>query len=241
MRNVQSSIKKWLINLFLLILLAIGVFVLLRFPFCLVQYMEKDNIDTVPGSADGWLSFFGSYVGGTGGAIVAGFIAYYVARIQIKEQAKLEDKRQREFLVLEVRIEKYQELISNIWNINHILGRMRILISTHVVSPDEKERRQFESEVYENLRKLSDESNRIRVLLKLTQLPEYLIENVNNIDRKIRTYFEHSVNGVSVESYDIIEQLKEDINNNYFSVIDVRERAIEQLSELLDKLESKEK
>ncbi|WP_454844395.1 hypothetical protein [Priestia megaterium] len=100
------KVIKWLIGIIVLILL-------LSVPVLFVAWaMTWKWTSFAPGKADAWIGFWGGYLGAIIGALAAGAIAYFVARRQINLQAEMDNKREKQFLATQLRIEKYQEAYS---------------------------------------------------------------------------------------------------------------------------------
>ncbi|MEE3895332.1 hypothetical protein [Priestia megaterium] len=103
--------KKWLIGIVVVIILSI--------PVLFVAWgMTWKWTSFAPGNTDAWIGFWGGYLGAIIGALAAGAIAYFVARRQINLQAEMDNKREKQFLVTQLRIEKYQEAYSLLSELN---------------------------------------------------------------------------------------------------------------------------
>lgn len=98
--------KRWLIGIIVFI-------IILSFPVILVAWgMTWKWTSFAPGKTDAWLGFWGGYLGAIIGALAAGAIAYFVARRQITLQVEMDNKREKQFLVTQLRLQKYQEAYS---------------------------------------------------------------------------------------------------------------------------------
>ncbi|MED4064423.1 hypothetical protein [Priestia megaterium] len=114
--------KKWLIGI-------IALMFILSIPVLFVAWgMTWKWTSFAPGKTDAWLGFWGGYLGAIIGALAAGAIAYFVARRQINLQAEIDNKREKQFLVTQLRIEKYQEAYSLLSDLNR-----EFAISQHLV------------------------------------------------------------------------------------------------------------
>lgn len=167
--TVYDRLKVLVIKYKLFLLILIGIILIFAvIPLIIAGGVSSTLFDKVKGDANGWLGFWGGYIGGTGGAIIAGYIALNVAMAQIKKQAdismehirlqmELEDKRQREFLLIEMRIQKVQEMrliLKDIYkNYNEILGKLNVLeylFSNKKITRDLYEEIKQEFEKYES-------------------------------------------------------------------------------------------
>ncbi|MDR0128673.1 hypothetical protein [Priestia megaterium] len=98
--------KKWLVGIIVLVFI-------LSVPVLLVaRGMTWKWTSFAPGNTDAWIGFWGGYLGAIIGALAAGAIAYFVAHKQINLQAEMDNKREKQFLATQLRIEKYQEAYS---------------------------------------------------------------------------------------------------------------------------------
>ncbi|PFI93401.1 hypothetical protein [Priestia megaterium] len=97
---------KWLIGIIVLI------FILSVPVFLVAQGMTWKWTSFAPGNTDAWIGFWGGYLGAIIGALAAGAIAYFVAHKQINLQSEKDNKREKQFLATQLRIEKYQEAYS---------------------------------------------------------------------------------------------------------------------------------
>lgn len=114
--------KKWLIGIVVLIsILSVPVFLV-------AQGMTWKWTSFAPGNTDAWIGFWGGYLGAIIGALAAGAIAYFVARRQINLQAEMDNKREKRFLVTQLRIEKYQEAYSVFSDLNREVAIWRSLV-----------------------------------------------------------------------------------------------------------------
>ncbi|WP_394548826.1 hypothetical protein [Priestia aryabhattai] len=95
--------KKWLISI-------IAIIFMLSIPVLFITWgMTWKWTSFAPGNTDAWIGFWGGYLGAIIGALAAGAIAYFVAHKQINLQAEKDNKREKQFLATQLRIEKYQE------------------------------------------------------------------------------------------------------------------------------------
>ncbi|RHW43458.1 hypothetical protein D1B31_02010 [Neobacillus notoginsengisoli] len=91
---------------------------LLLLPLLIAWGMKWEWTGFAPGTPDGWLGFWGGYIGAVIGALTAGAIAYFVATKQIELQTEKDDKREKNFLASQIRIQKLQEVNSDILQFN---------------------------------------------------------------------------------------------------------------------------
>ncbi|WP_144645346.1 hypothetical protein [Priestia megaterium] len=118
--------KKWLTGIVVVIILSI--------PVLFVAWgMTWKWTSFAPGDTDAWIGFWGGYLGAIIGALAAGAIAYFVARRQIDLQAEMDNKREKQFLATQLRIQKYQEAYSLLGDLNRefVVLRMEVLKYIH--------------------------------------------------------------------------------------------------------------
>ena len=119
---------KWLIGIIVLIFI-------LSVPVLLVaQGMTWKWTSFAPGNTDAWIGFWGGYLGAIIGALAAGAIAYFVARRQINLQSEMDNKREKQFLATQLRLEKYQEAYSLLTETNREFAISDVLVTNYYKS-----------------------------------------------------------------------------------------------------------
>ncbi|MFY2248476.1 hypothetical protein ACOSZH_01195 [Priestia megaterium] len=108
---------KWLIGIIIVLIFILSVPVLF-----VARGMTWKWTSFAPGNTDAWIGFWGGYLGAIIGALAAGVIAYFVAHKQINLQSEKDNKREKQFLATQLRIEKYQETYSLLSETNREFG-----------------------------------------------------------------------------------------------------------------------
>ncbi|MGG0536674.1 hypothetical protein [Priestia aryabhattai] len=173
------KVIKWLIGGIVLILI-------LSVPVLFVAWgMTWKWTSFAPGKADAWIGFWGGYIGAIIGALAAGAIAYFVARRQINLQAEMDNKREKQFLATQLRIEKYQEAYSLLADLNRefVVLRMEVLKYFHKET-DLETLRAKDNKCQENIMILNRRINSL----------EPFIENLPEKHKTIKTNYQVMVN-----------------------------------------------
>jgi len=163
------GIKKWLIGIG-------GLIIILSVPVLLVaRGMTWKWTSFAPGNTDAWIGFWGGYLGAIVGALAAGAIAYFVARRQIDLQAEMDNKREKQFLATQLRLEKYQEAYSLLTETNREFAISDVLVTNY-----------YESEItLEELKK--DEKQSRNNILAFRRRLQGLVPFVEGLDEDLAT------------------------------------------------------
>ncbi|GAB1759296.1 hypothetical protein [Priestia megaterium] len=170
--SIDDKGKKWLISI------VVGIFIL-SVPVLFVAWgMTWKWTSFAPGKTDGWIGFWGGYLGAIMGALAAGVIAYFVARQQIRLEAKETNKREKEFLAMQFRIEKHQEAYSLLSESNREFAIAQELVEDYC---------ERKIDLKELSRKITDNENNIlglrRKLQGLTPFVEGLEANIDEMTK----------------------------------------------------------
>ncbi|MEM4993001.1 hypothetical protein WKH56_10670 [Priestia sp. SB1] len=139
------KMKKWLIGIVVVIILLI--------PVLFVAWgMTWKWTSFAPGNTDAWIGFWGGYLGAIIGALAAGVIAYFVAHKQINLQSEKDNKREKQFLATQLRIEKYQETYSLLAETNReFASSLSLLMDYYKLKIKQEELRQRDDQSQNNI------------------------------------------------------------------------------------------
>lgn len=167
--NIINFIKKFPLTIFILLAL-IPLFI------SLLMFIPWFSLSK--GSVEGWLGFWGSYLGGTIGTLGVIATTYFLIKHETEitnKNIEVEDLRKRDFLFLELQIKKYEEITNSILELNskwvdvsNTLMELSISKEDFLIKNEESEQ-QVKGKLieYYNKRKiLADKQNRLLLHLK---------------------------------------------------------------------------
>jgi len=174
--------------------------VYLLIPIAISIGMKFSIFSKALGDANGWLGFWGGYTGSLVGALAAGLIAIFVSRTQIQKQAQLDDLRERELIIIKLKIDKYQEVFKYLNDLNREIIKWSLVITEY---------RRNEITHEELIKKDSETQNAILELKRLIISMEELQNKVSTITDKefeigniIYEYYTHIGEGKVTKEYE---------------------------------------
>ena len=180
-------------------------------PLLISAFMFLPWFSYSKGNVDGWLGFWGSYLGGTIGTLGVIATTYFLIKHETEisnGSIVMEDKRKRDMMLLEIKMKKNEEITESVIKLNDIKADLHNAILQFSIAkekylynePSEENKKNLMDNlwVFYNTRKIFiDQLNRLilqqktfhndEVLINFIESNHEFIDTYNHLSRQVRT------------------------------------------------------
>ncbi|MFJ7891313.1 hypothetical protein ACIQYL_25110 [Lysinibacillus xylanilyticus] len=211
--------------------LGIGIFLLLFIPVIIAVCMYIPLFSLSKGNVDGWLGFWGSFLGGILGAIGVIFTTYFIIKNNnknVEDAAKMQDNRERDRHLSVFMLNKNEEAI---FALNELNFKVAELLKCFIditkqsqqiekISIAESDKLHIANEKY-NLLKDKEHSLRLEIMNKVNNLKskttyfDNILKKVLEFEGIMNAEKNEILNGIESKNYKYAKTMFDSLKSNY--------------------------